>query len=95
MENNQQNPDVWAKLRAQLQETQEFPLLYMFKFISPADNQIIARISSFFGETALISLKTSEKGNFTSFTAKEVMMSPDEIINIYEKVTQIKGVIML
>ncbi len=92
---NSQNHDIWAKLRLQLQETQEFPLLYMFKFICPSDNKIIAQLSSFFPETAVITLKSSQNGNFTSFTAKEVMLSPDEIIDIYDKATKIKGVIML
>ncbi len=99
MENSQnntsQNTDIWAKLRTQLKDTQEFPLLYMFKFICPSDNQTIAKLSSFFPETAIISLKSSQKGNFTSFTAKEVMMSPEEIIGVYDQATKIKGVIML
>jgi len=37
----------------------------------------------------------SSNGNYMSITVKEVMMSVDDIIKIYEKAAEIKGVITL
>jgi hypothetical protein len=82
------------KLKAQL-EQEEWPSLYMFKFISPSDNQKIALITNMFNETSDINLRPSSKGNYTSISVKEIMMSAGRVIEIYEKTALIKGVIII
>ncbi len=73
----------------------EYPLLYMFKFVVPSDNQKIAQVSSMFGEEAQITLKESQKGNYTSLTIRVVMLSPDEIVEKYAEASHITGLIAL
>lgn len=85
----------FGELRKKLDETQSYPSVYMFKFIMEADNRKIALVENLFSENAEIYTKESGKGNYISITVKEVMMSTEEIIGIYEKAADIKGVMFL
>jgi putative lipoic acid-binding regulatory protein len=76
-------------------EKEEWPSVYFFKFISPSDNATIAKITSLFKTESAVSLRASSNGNYTSISVKEVMVSPSEVIAIYEKVASFKGVIIL
>lgn len=87
--------DKFSELRKKLNETQTYPTVYMFKFIMDAENRKIALVENLFGENAEIHIKESDKGKYISITIKEVMMSTDEIINIYNKASDIKGVMVL
>ncbi|HLV43289.1 MAG TPA: DUF493 family protein [Brumimicrobium sp.] len=82
------------KLKAQL-EKEEWPSLYMFKFIAPSDNHKIALITSMFDETSEITLRPSSKGTYTSVSVKEIMLDVESIIEIYKKTALIDGVIII
>lgn len=69
-----------------------FPYIYMFKFIVKAENRTIAMVEAIFDNDAEIIQKESAKGNYLSITVKQVVMSVDEIIAIYEKAAEIEGV---
>ena len=83
---------VFDNLRGQLEQL-DWPNVYLFKFIVPNDNQHMALVSALFDEHADITYHQSGKGTYVS--VKEVMLSVDSIIEIYEKAAQIKGVISL
>ena len=73
-----------------------FPDLYLFKFIVKSDVKKIAQIEALFNsDNAQIRLTESSKGTFVSISVKEIMLSPDEIINIYIQSSKIEGVIAL
>ena len=77
-------------------EQMTFPSLYLFKFIVKSDLKKIAQIESLFhSERAEIRLQESSKGAFVSISVKEIMMSAEEIIDIYVKSSKIEGVIAL
>lgn len=82
------------KLRAQL-ELQEWPNVYFFKFIVPNTSEMIAKVTALFSELSDISYHESKTGKFVSVSAKEVMTDVDAIIEIYEKASEIQGVISL
>ncbi len=87
---------TWETLRAKLEETESFPLLYMFKFVLPSDNHKVALLTAQFEEqNAEITMRTSATGKHTSITVRLVVLSADEIIDHYKRATQIEGVIML
>lgn len=87
---------VYDDLRIKLEESiASFPYVYMFKFIVKADNKTIALVQGIFDNDADITQKESAKGNYLSITVKQVVMSVDEIIAIYEKVSTIEGVMTL
>lgn len=87
-------PD-FDNLRKKLESEQSFPGVYMFKFIVPADNRKIALLESLFNEEAEISQKQSSKGSYFSLTAKQVVISVDDIIAVYEKAAEIEGLMAL
>ena len=85
-----------VKFRELLEQNYTWPALYMFKFICPADNEAIARLQRLFDpEVAELSLRPSSKGNYVSFTAKELMMCVDAVIERYEQARGIPGLISL
>lgn len=81
-------------LKAQLQQ-EEWPSVYLFKFICPNTPEDLARITSLFGDEAKISFRESKKGTYVSVSVKELMLDVDSIINRYENAAKIKGVISL
>ena len=89
------DPNKFVELKKKLDETQSYPTVYMFKFIMDAEHRKIALIENLFSENAEIYTKESDKGKYISITVKEVMMSTDEIIAIYTKASEIKGVMPL
>jgi putative lipoic acid-binding regulatory protein len=87
--------NVFDKLKAQL-ELMEWPNLYLYKFIIPNENEKLAQITALFDyETSEISYHESGKGNYVSVSVKEVAVSVDQIIEKYQKASEIKGVISL
>ncbi len=85
--------DTFNELRKKLEETvTSFPYIYMFKFIIKSDNRTMALVEVIFDDDADIIQKQSTKGNYVSITVKQVVMSIDEIISIYEKAAAIEGV---
>ena len=87
---------TFDELRKKLEESEmSFPYIYMFKFIIKADNKTMALVEVIFDDDAEIIQKQSTKGNYISITVKQVVMSVDEIISIYEKGAEIEGVMSL
>lgn len=82
------------KLKLQLDQ-EEWPSLYMFKFIAPSDNHKIAQITSMFNDVSDINMRPSSKGTYMSISVKEIMMSSESVIKIYEKTALIEGVIII
>jgi putative lipoic acid-binding regulatory protein len=87
---------TFDELRKKLEESiTSFPYIYMFKFIIKADNKTMALVEVIFDDDADIIQKQSTKGNYISITVKQVVMSIDEIISIYEAAAEIEGVMSL
>lgn len=87
---------IFNELRKKLEESiPSFPYIYMFKFIIKSDHKTMALVEVMFDEDADIIQKQSAKGNYMSITVKQVVMSIDEIISIYEKAAEIDGVMSL
>ncbi len=83
--------DNYEGLRKELEES-GFPMKYMYKFITSEAN--IALLRPFF-EDADITTKRSSKGKYVSFSAIEIALNADQIINKYKSLSHIKGLISL
>lgn len=82
--------------RILLEQNYKWPALYMFKFICPANNESVAQLQDLFDpEVAELSMRPSSKGNYVSFTARELMMDPDAVVERYQRAKGIKGLISL
>ena len=80
------------KFKDLLKEHHEWPCDYTFKFIVPvASEQDLENIL----KDHEISKKNSTKGNYLSVTSKKTMNSEEEVMKVYEAVSQIEGVISL
>lgn len=85
----------FEELRKKLEAQLTFPSIYMFKFIIKSDNRKMALVENLFEEDADIVQNQSGKGNFTSITVRQIVMNVDEIISIYERASEIEGVMSL
>lgn len=81
--------------RQKLSESMSFPGVYMFKFIVTSEHRNIALVENLFEAETIINTRDSSNGRYTSVTAKQVVMTVEEIIEIYKKASAIKGIIFL
>ncbi len=86
--------DPLESLRIQL-ELQEWPNVYLFKFIVPNKIETIAKVSALFDESADLTLHPSSKGTYMSVSAKELMIDVDSIMNKYKSASKIEGLVAL
>lgn len=87
------NPEEWwARFQTLLDEQTEWPSVYTFKFIAPADE--LENLKAVFGQHE-IKVRPSSKGNYASVTARMEMHSSDEVIAVYQDAARIPGVVSL
>ena len=95
--NSKEHPDdFYERFQQQLEESQKWPGLYMFKFVVKSNSKQIDKIKDLFNNpTNGVSLVNSSKKKFQSLTITIVMKSPIEVIDIYKKVSDFEGAIIL
>lgn len=90
--NSKEEPFV--KLKEQL-DLQEWPNVFLFKFIIPNNSETLARTTALFEGTADIVMHPSRNEKYVSVSVKEMMLDTTSIIEKYTKAIQIKGLIAL
>ena len=95
--NSKENPDVfYERFQKQLEESQNWPGLYMFKFIVKSNSEQIDKLKELFKNPSEgVSLVNSSKNKFQSLTFTLEMKSPMDVIEIYKNASAIEGVIIL
>ena len=73
----------------------EWPSVYMFKMIFEPDQERLEKVQSMFPPEAELLRKYSTGGKYLSITAREVMMSAEEVVARYDQASEIPGVIAL
>lgn len=89
------NIEFYERLKTQLEESQDWPGNYMFKFIVKQKESKAQIISLMKPYEARFSEKLSQKGTYSSLTFEVRMKSPEEVISIYNEAEKIKGILML
>ena len=84
----------YDKLKIQL-ELQEWPNVYLFKFIVPNENEKIAQATALFDESVDLNMRVSSKGTYMSISAKEMMLDVASIIDKYNRSSEIEGLVAL
>ncbi|WP_116768869.1 DUF493 family protein [Maribacter litoralis] len=94
---DEKNPEeFYKKLREQLTETTKWPSNYLYKFIVETATDKIAKIEGIFDNMgAVIDLKKSKNGKYTSVSITVNLKGPDQVIEKYKEVGEIGGVISL
>ena len=88
--------DFFDRLKAELEKSNSWPAIYLFKFIVPTDNDKIKQVElAFDGLGAVIKTTQSKTGKFTSVSVDVQMENPQAIINKYIEVSTIEGIISL
>ena len=87
--------DFYKNLKDKLEDQFTWPQPYLFKFIIPSDNEKLALVQALFGEDAQVTTRQSKSNKYTSVSAKEVMVSPEEVIAVYKKAQSIEGIMSL
>lgn len=85
----------YQKLLEKLQENKKWPLLYMFKFITPNENGKVKKVVALLPKDGNISYKHTKNLKFVSITCKAKMPSAQSIVDITAIANQIEGVISL
>ena len=90
------NKEFYKSFKENLIKSQEWPGIYIFKFIlkSKKINPNFFR-KYFINHQYNISIKESAKKNYRSITIKSKMNSPDEIIDIYKNLSDNDKIIVL
>lgn len=81
-----------ASFREKLDQHYSWPSLYMFKFIVPAGRE--QEVKALFIQHE-VREKQSAKGNYTSITAQMMMPSAEAVIAVYQRASEIPGIVAL
>ena len=84
--------DWWNEFKELLDEQNDWPTQYTFKFIAP--RQRLDALKDVFGDHP-VKVRKSSKGNYMSVTARMRMESSEEVVAIYEEASDIGDVISL
>ncbi|HTG66325.1 MAG TPA: hypothetical protein VL859_08120 [Flavobacterium sp.] len=88
--------EFYERLRAELDKSNTWPAVYLFKFIVPTDAEKIKQVELAFDCLgAVIKTTQSKTGKFTSVSVDVQMSGPQAIIDKYIEVSTIEGIISL
>ncbi len=93
----QENPEeFYTRFKEKLEKSQAWPGLYLFKFIMKTEHNHLETLQSYFKEKeAQWKSKSSSKKKFVSISIRVKMDSPEEVIALYKKASQLEGIIAL
>lgn len=88
--------EFYSSLKTKLDENHNFPEDYVFKFIIPGNSEKITEILRVFdGMKYTLSNRDSKNGKYTSLTINAFVMDSAQVIDLYKKVAEVEGVMML
>ena len=95
-QSQQKSDDFYSRFYDQLLESQDWPGIYLFKFIIKSESDNLGALKVLFDNwEAQFSEKKSSKNTFTSLSVTVKMESPDKVIHIYKKASTLEGIITL
>lgn len=88
--------EFYSRLKEQLDNANQWPAKYLYKFIVPSENEKIVFVENAFNQMgAVIETRHSKTGKFTSISVDVMMPSAELIIKKYQEVSAIEGIISL
>jgi putative lipoic acid-binding regulatory protein len=86
----------YERLKVELDMSNTWPALYLFKFIVPSVDDNVERVELAFDcMGAVIKTTKSKTGKFTSISVDVQVKDSQEIIDKYQEVATIKGIVSL
>jgi len=93
---NTKSEDFYLRFEDQLLESQDWPGMYMYKFIvkdgSDEIDQLKKILDKYDGKS---SFKSSTTNKFISVTFEHIALSPSDVIRVYKEVSIIDDIISL
>lgn len=88
--------EFYTRLKVELDMSNTWPALYLFKFIVPSENDNVVRVEQAFDcMGAVIKTTKSKTGKFTSISVDVQVKDSQEIVDKYLEVSTIKGIVSL
>ncbi|NHM02133.1 DUF493 family protein [Flavobacterium difficile] len=88
--------DFYIRLKSELEESTTWPAVYLYKFIVPTDATSINLVENTFNNMgAVIKTNASKTGKYTSISVNVTMQNPDKVIEKYQELSTIEGIISL
>ncbi|MCG2610535.1 DUF493 domain-containing protein [Flavobacterium sp. SM15] len=88
--------EFYQRLKEELVNSTIWPSEYLFKFIVPTDKDKIMIIeTSFDGMGAVIETSQSKTGKYTSVSVNVTMKSAQSVIDKYQELSTVEGIISL
>lgn len=88
--------EFYTRLKVELDNSNTWPALYLFKFIVPSVNDNVERVELAFDcMGAVIKTTKSKTGRFTSISVDVQIKDSQEIIDKYLEVSTIEGIVSL
>lgn len=86
----------YAAFREKLMAVEQFPTIFVFKFILPAAEDARPKVEEIFAHPSTrIHVKQSGGGKYESFTVETFAGSADQVINYYKEIGKLDKVILL
>jgi len=88
--------EFYERLKVELDMANTWPAEYLFKFIVPTDIEKIQKVEEAFDcMGAVIKTTKSKTGKFTSLSVDVLVKDAQEIVDKYQEVATIEGIISL
>lgn len=96
MKMDKKTEEFYGRLKEELANSTQWPSEYLFKFIVPSDNQKVLQIENSFDQMgAVIETTQSKTGKYTSVSINVKMESAQSVIDKYQELSAIEGIISL
>jgi putative lipoic acid-binding regulatory protein len=88
--------EFYERLKVELDMSNTWPAEYLFKFIVPSVDDNVLRVEEAFDcMGAVIKTTRSKTGKFTSISIDVTVKDAQEVIDKYQEVSTIKGIVSL
>ncbi|MBW4361343.1 hypothetical protein C8C85_2659 [Flavobacterium sp. 103] len=88
--------EFYERLKAELDLSNSWPAEYLFKFIVPTTEENILKVEDAFNcMGAVIKTTKSRTGKFTSISVDLMVKDSQEIIDKYQELSTIEGIVSL
>lgn len=88
--------EFYDRLKVELDNSNSWPALYLFKFIVPTTTENVDKVEAAFDCLgAVIKTAKSKTGKFTSISIDVQMKSSQAIVEKYQELSTIEGIVSL
>ena len=93
---DKETEDFYIRLKSELEASTTWPAVYLYKFIVPTNAANLNLVENAFNNMgAVIKTQASKTGKYTSISINVTMQDADKVIEKYQELATIEGIISL